>query len=201
MRKKEKFTAKIVHVVDGDTIQVEKSYQRTVVRLHHIDAPEKLEPYAFKSKAFIVEHWMGCKVDVIPVTYDRYSRLVAIVMRDQKYNLSAEMLISGLAFWYRRFSKDVVYKHYESIARLNKINLWSHPRYFQQWINSRLLKQKKQIVYTTENLIDKKNRRWFYIPRIPSNEGIDAIHDIEEGFIRISQIERSRRDGLQKCRR
>ena len=73
------WSGKVVYVVDGDTIDVDKGGERVKVRLYGIDTPEKSQWYGQNAKTFTSAQVMGKMVDVQEIDVDRYGRVVGIV--------------------------------------------------------------------------------------------------------------------------
>lgn len=110
-----RYFAKVLRVIDGDTIIVEfscpvccmKSEQR--VRLARIDAPEldgPRNPQAAWSKQHLDE-MIGGKVVELSICQkwpDRYGRVISEVIIDG-VNVSNQMVADGCAKWYTRYGK------------------------------------------------------------------------------------------------
>ena len=84
------FTAKVLRVVDGDTVYVvNKAGKKFKVRLTGIDAPEKNQPYglasSYKLSEMLINKWVLLKSkpdngDLYSI--DRYNRVLAKVILD-----------------------------------------------------------------------------------------------------------------------
>ena len=73
-------TGKVVHIDDGDSLTVlAEGYRRVHVRLAAIDAPEKGQPYAEKSRQGLARLVLDREVRVEWDRHDRYGRVVATV--------------------------------------------------------------------------------------------------------------------------
>ena len=125
--KKETLIHKVkIRVVDGDTIHINK----TKYRLHGIDAPEinqqckvNKKSYAcgLQSKTFLESLAKDKEIMCKQKDIDRYKRIVAVCFADG-LNLNQEMVRSGWAIAYKRYSKDFVSD--ELFAKNNKLGMW-----------------------------------------------------------------------------
>ena len=88
------------YVVDGDTIAIRK----TQIRLFGIDAPELSHPYGQKAKWELVALCNGKSVQAEIIEQDAHGRTVARCYLDDGRDLSAEMVKSGLAIDWPKFS-------------------------------------------------------------------------------------------------
>ena len=138
----QKITAKVVGVKDGDTFVVLNEKKEIVVRLEHIDAPEKNQPFGNKAKQFASDFCFGKTVVVIGNgKKDRNGRWIGeIFFKNQ--NLGKELVRNGLAWHYKRYSKSENYADLEAAARKKKIGLWRDKDPVAPW-NWRKSKRKK----------------------------------------------------------
>ena len=138
----QKITAKVVGVKDGDTFVVLNEKKEIVVRLEHIDAPEKNQPFGNKAKQFASDFCFGKTVVVIGNgKKDRNGRWIGeIFFKNQ--NLGKELVRNGLAWHYKRYSKSENYADLEAAARKKKIGLWRDKDPVAPW-NWRKSKLKK----------------------------------------------------------
>jgi micrococcal nuclease len=94
----------VVHVVDGDTIEVDDGGRRETVRLLGVDTPETVDPrkpvqcYGPEASAYTKQRLegrgVGLELDV--ERRDRYSRLLAYVIVDGR-RFNDELLEGGYA--------------------------------------------------------------------------------------------------------
>jgi len=130
------FSAHVLAVKDGDTLDVNldnADVSPIRIRLAHIDAPEKSQPFGKKAKAVLASLCADKDVIVTILTRDRYGRYVGVVSVDQ-CNVNLEMVKLGYAWWYSHYSKDLSYKEAEMKAKERKIGLWSIPNPIPPWI-------------------------------------------------------------------
>lgn len=120
-------SAKIVKIVDGDTIKIGNEK----IRFAGIDAPE-LKQICFKNKKKILcgvlvknalQKKIGKKIPkCIRQGKDIYKRTLAECFINGK-SLSKFLVSKGYAFAYRKYSRKFV--NDENFARNNKLGLWS----------------------------------------------------------------------------
>ncbi len=118
----------VVRVVDGDTLTI--AGER--IRLFGIDAPEKSQPCLNGDGAqWRCGIWAQSRLQEIvalgplrcdALSKDRYGRTVARCFADGK-DVAAEMVASGAAFAYRKYSLD--YVGVEKEAFLKQRGIWS----------------------------------------------------------------------------
>ena len=114
-------------IIDGDTIEV----AGVRIRLFGIDAPEmaqacewpnKTIPCGEMAKAALLDLTAGSDVSCDPIEKDRYGRIVAVCTTDDGYDISQNMVYTGWALAYRKYSKR--YVPIEDDARATKRGLW-----------------------------------------------------------------------------
>jgi micrococcal nuclease len=119
---------KVTKIADGDSITVQCSRGKEKIRICGIDAPEKKQEFGQASRLKMIELVKGKTVDIVGIQRDRYDRLVAEVFVGDRY-INAEMVKSGLAYEYKKYSGGCpnVQKlsDAEAIAKQNQLNLWS----------------------------------------------------------------------------
>jgi hypothetical protein len=116
----------VLSVIDGDTIDVQLGSSPIRVRLDSIDTPEKDQPWGPQAHAALAGRVHGKRVEIEPVTQDRYDRLVAVVFLDGE-NINAWMVQQGDAWAYRDYLEDSSYCAWEAVARVSSLGLWSLP--------------------------------------------------------------------------
>ena len=128
---------KIIGVKDGDTVEG-LYYQFPInIRLEHIDAPEKKQPFGTKSKEKLSELCFGKNVTIISNgrngNYDSRGRLISEIILEDGTNVNKEMVKSGLAWYYKKYSSNLEYARLEELAMKNKVGLWSDPNAVSPW--------------------------------------------------------------------
>lgn len=123
---------RVVHVVDGDTIDVSlDSGRRTRVRLIGVDTPERGQCF-FTRATNTTERLADLKRvmlrgDATQATHDRYGRLLAYVWLPGGHDLGLQLLRQGVARVYvydRPFERLAVYSRAEHSAKTRPNSLW-----------------------------------------------------------------------------
>lgn len=129
------FSAKVIRIIDGDTMEVLKGKEPVKIRLEHIDCPERrsAQPYNKEAKKTLSDLSFGQQVTVNGSKYDRYKRLLAVIINKNGQNVNQEMVKRGMAWHYKKYSKDNTYAVLESQARKNRIGLWQDPNPTPPW--------------------------------------------------------------------
>lgn len=134
----EAFTAPVVAISDGDTIVVRYAGRNVRVRLAEVDCPELQQPYGRDARAFTARLVLDKVVRIEPKTVDEYDRAVARVRTSDGKDLGEELLRQGLAWWYRRYSRDVRLEALEAEAKRAKRGLWADPDPVPPWLYRRM---------------------------------------------------------------
>ena len=129
----EAWSARVVWVLDGDSLIVRRDGRKVTIRLEGIDSPEKGQAWADRARTFAREQALGQQVRVRPKERDRHGRTVARVFLDDGRDLGLTLVRSGLAWWYRRYSRDPALKEAEQQARADRVGLWSDPEPVPPW--------------------------------------------------------------------
>lgn len=144
----EEIRCSVVRVADGDTITVVTiENQQHRVRVAGIDAPEKGQPYADRSRESLARMAMGKAATLDCHKTDRYQRKVCKVWvrpadcSSCGHTLDAGLaqISAGLAWWYRAYAHEQLpedrgrYESEEAEARLRKRGLWSMPYPVPSW--------------------------------------------------------------------
>ena len=128
---------KVIGVKDGDTVEVLYYQLPMVVRLEHIDAPEKKQAFGTVSKQKLSDLSFGKTVILKSKgkkgSYDSRGRMVAEIYLENKVCLNKEMLKTGLAWHYKKYSKNEEYAKLEEAARKKRVGLWSDKTSIAPW--------------------------------------------------------------------
>ncbi|MES2650624.1 MAG: thermonuclease family protein [Bacteroidota bacterium] len=129
------FTAKVIRVMDGDTMEALYKNKPIKIRLAHIDCPEKrsTQPFNNQAKKALSDLCFGQQVTIYAENYDRYGRLIAIVLNNKKQIVNQEMIKRGMAWHFKRYSSDQLYAKLELVARKDKIGLWKDKNPIAPW--------------------------------------------------------------------
>lgn len=131
------FQGKVIAVKDGDTIEVLYLNNTIKIRLAHIDCPEvKMhQPFGQAAKQFTSSICFGQIVTVINQgKFDRYKRLIAVVINNKNENVNKALVKAGLAWHFLKYSADSSYAQLEVIARKNKVGLWADKNPTPPWL-------------------------------------------------------------------
>ncbi len=99
----QRFTARVLDVVDGDTLILARGRGQVTVRIYGIDAPEGGQAFGDRAKAQLASRVLGKLVDVLLRDVDVYGRLVAELQLEGG-DIGEELVQSGAAWHYRQYS-------------------------------------------------------------------------------------------------
>ncbi|MEQ0318130.1 thermonuclease family protein [Klebsiella sp. GB_Kp051] len=130
------FSAKVVRVIDGDTVVVYDGTQQTKIRLYGIDAPESNQAFGQKSKNFMIQLAANRVVDIEEHGQDVYGRTLGTLFLENQ-DLNGLMVYEGMAWAYRYQGRLIVpeYGAIEQDARNTQRGLWADPHAIEprQW--------------------------------------------------------------------
>jgi micrococcal nuclease len=125
---------KVTGIKDGDTFEVLIDGKQEVVRLAHIDCPERGQPFGKAAKQFASDLCFGKAVVVREEgRRDRYGRMIATVSLLNGKVVNKDLVRAGLAWHFTRYSDDVAYTKLEQQARTAKRGLWAEPSPVPPW--------------------------------------------------------------------
>ncbi|AVR47060.1 nuclease [Christiangramia fulva] len=128
--------AKIIRIVDGDTAELLYDELPIMLRLQHIDAPEKRgkQPYGVKAKAVLSDLCFGQEVTIITEgDFDMGGRMIGVIINKDGLNVNKEMVRRGYAWHFKKYSSDMSYDTLEREARGEKRGLWQDPNPIAPW--------------------------------------------------------------------
>ena len=129
----ETLEGKVVKIADGDTLTLlTSSNEQVKVRLAGIDTPERKQPFGNKAKQALANLAFQKQALVEVETKDRYGRTVGAVFVDGQ-NVNAELVKQGMAWVYRKYTKDKVLYKLESKAKKEKLGLWLDKKPIPPW--------------------------------------------------------------------
>jgi micrococcal nuclease len=131
-----KIWGKVISVKDGDTIGIFFKGQPLEIRFAHIDCPEmkKRQPFGKAAKQFTSAMCFGQTVLILNENrFDRYKRLIGIVINNKGQNINKELLKAGLAWHFKKYSTDQAYAALENEARLVRTGLWADKNPLAPW--------------------------------------------------------------------
>ena len=140
------FTAKVVHIIDGDTIDVlDGNNQKLRIRLLAIDTPELKQHFGYESFFYLNKILNGKFVTIIsspdknkPYTLGYYKRIIGKVVLNGK-DINLEMIKKGMAWHFKKYKKNQPrgerhsYNIAENEAREKKIGLWFEENPLPPW--------------------------------------------------------------------
>ena len=123
-------TGRVLAVQDGDTFELQTADGRRLrIRIAAIDAPERRQRFARRSREHLRELLLGHPVSVTVLKTDRYGRLIADVRSDER-DVGLAQLEAGLAWHFRRYAVEQpsaqrrVFELTEQRARQRRAGLW-----------------------------------------------------------------------------
>lgn len=128
------WSGRVVRVVDGDTLRVERNGREVKIRLEGIDAPERDQPWGSEATAFARQQALGKRVTVRDKERDQYGRMVATIILPDGSSLNERLVRQGLAWWYRAYSTDRTLQAVQAMARRERLGLWSDSHPEPPWI-------------------------------------------------------------------
>ena len=125
--------AKVIGEKDGDTKEILWEGKGKSVRLAPVDCPEKKQAFGMRAKEFVSRFCYGKTVEIIISSKpDRYGRWIAEIFYNNQ-NLNKELIRNGLAWHFKKYSKDEVYAELEKIARGKRLGLWQEQHPIAPW--------------------------------------------------------------------
>jgi len=111
------FTAPVVSVLDGDTIEVLHNQHPERIRLNGIDCPEKGQAFGNNAKHATSELVFGKDVTLQTHGLDKYHRTIADVLLSDGTNVNHMLVKDGWCWWYRKYaSADIMLERLEREA-------------------------------------------------------------------------------------
>ena len=124
----DQYTAKVIRVIDGDTIWVKSDNKHIKIRLSYIDAPELKQIYGIRSRDFLINLVLEKNVQINTSKKDRYNRhLGEVYVHNEKESIfvNAKMIKSGNAWVYKIYRNNEYLINLENFARSNNKGIWS----------------------------------------------------------------------------
>ena len=144
----ETFSAKVIAVMDGDTVMVLRDGHKIKVRLANIDAPEvghagmgdkspnsqKDQTFGQQSRDSLLEMVGKKQVQIDSQAVDQYGRIVGLISVDGR-NVNQEQVRRGMAWEYSHYHSDKTYIGLQSEAQQARRGLWTQtsPEAPWQW--------------------------------------------------------------------
>jgi endonuclease YncB( thermonuclease family) len=128
----ESFSAKIIAVLDGDTVLILHNGAKVKVRLANIDAPEKLQSYGSQSRDSLLSLVAKKQVQVESKAVDQYGRVVA-TLRVDGLNVNEEQVKRGMAWEYSHYHSDRSFIAMQNNAQQARHGLWQESNPLPPW--------------------------------------------------------------------
>lgn len=143
----EEFSAKVIVVIDGDTVLVLRDNMRIKVRLAEIDAPEKAQAFGEKSRQSLTELVLNKQVQVDSRAVDVYGRLVVLI-KVGELNVNHEQVLRGMAWASSRSNRSEALLALQNDAQKAKRGLWAQtdPMLPKEWRKAHATPQQKHVV-------------------------------------------------------
>lgn len=128
--------ARVVAVIDGDTIDVEPVWggKQIRVRLYGIDSPERKQPFGETARGVVFNAILYRDVSIEEKNRDRYGRIVATVRLDNAESLQSLLLKSGLAWVWPRYCRDCQgWEELQKKAQESRLGVWSDHAPIPPW--------------------------------------------------------------------
>ena len=141
---------KVIGIKDGDTVSLLIKGKPQTVRLAHIDCPERKQPFGTKAKEMLSLLCFGKYVTLRGNNkLDRNKRLIAELILPNGINVNKMMVKNGLAWHYKKYSKDASFAKLEIEAQNKKLGLWTEKNPIAPWEWRKLRKSapKKSVVF------------------------------------------------------
>jgi endonuclease YncB( thermonuclease family) len=133
-----KFSAKVVSITDGDTVDVVTPSNLTyAIRLSGIDAPEHDQAYGAQSTQHLSELISGKTVSLECENERSYGRLICKIVLPNGEDADLDQIKAGMAWHYKQYEDEQsptdrqAYAVAECAAMKSKIGLWSEPHPIQ----------------------------------------------------------------------
>lgn len=133
-QRSDRVSGQVTGIKDGDTFEILIDRKPEVVRLAHIDCPERGQPFGKAAKQFASDLCFGKGVVVKEEgRRDRYGRMIAAVSLSNGTVVNKELVRVGLAWHFTRYSSDTEYALLERQARTQRSGLWSDSLAVAPW--------------------------------------------------------------------
>ena len=128
----QEFIAKIITVLDGDTVLIRRGGRLVKIRLAEIDAPEKAQAFGETSKRSLSDMVMSKQVKVASQAVDQYGRMVAHLTTNG-LDVNAEQIRRGMAWEYSHFHSNKTLIALQNEAKQFPRGLWAQSNPTPPW--------------------------------------------------------------------
>ena len=129
------FKAKVIAVIDGDSLLVLHDSLKEKVILYGIDCPELKQEFGPQAKQFTDKCVYGKAVSISEHGHDRSGRTIGEVFLPDGSNLNQELVRQGLAWWSDKYAPDdQSLKQYHDAAKAARLGLWTSAKPIAPWL-------------------------------------------------------------------
>ena len=128
----QEFIAKVIAVLDGDTVLIRRGGRLVKIRLAEIDAPEKAQTFGETSKRSLSDMVMSKQVKVASQAVDQYGRMVAHLSVGG-LDVNAEQIRRGMAWEYSNFHSNKTLIALQNEAKQFPRGLWAQSNPTPPW--------------------------------------------------------------------
>jgi micrococcal nuclease len=123
--------ARVIRVIDGDTIDIFADGTKLRIRFEGVDCPESGQAGGSEAKDFTTR-LLNDKLVTVRLQGAHENRIIGRVFVDRR-DVSAELVRAGMAWHYASLSKDKILAVLEKNARASKAGLWSRKDPMPPW--------------------------------------------------------------------
>lgn len=120
----EEFDARVIVVMDGDTVMLLRDGKRIKLRLANIDAPEADQAFGKASRQALADRVLKKQVHVNSMAVDAYGRMVGELSLDGQ-SVNEEQVSKGMAWEYSHYHRNKHYLELDKQARQARRGLWA----------------------------------------------------------------------------
>ncbi|WP_051553946.1 thermonuclease family protein [Desulfobulbus elongatus] len=127
--------AKIIGIVDGDSLKATIEGKLVEIRLYGIDAPETDQPGGKQATRAVQRLIAGGDITIRPMDRDRYGRTVAMVYAGEK-SVNEAMIGEGWSWVYTKYCEEsfcAAWKNSEAAAKNARIGIWQESNIIPPW--------------------------------------------------------------------
>ncbi len=123
----------VSYVYDGDTVKVTDGKYTYKLRITHIDAPERNQPYGKKARRALMQLCTDASAKVNIVGIDQYQRKLGSLICNEN-DVASFMVSNGHAWFNSHYSSDLALALKERTARESKLGLWQNEKPTAPWV-------------------------------------------------------------------
>jgi micrococcal nuclease len=132
----QQITARVVSVVDGDTINVSvNGGPKEKVILYGVDCPEMAQDFGQNARQFTDQACYKKDVSIEVKGKDPSGRIIANVFLADGTSLNQALVTQGLAWWSDKYApNEILLKQLHATAKASHKGLWAAPDPVPPWI-------------------------------------------------------------------